>query len=430
MSWQRTLCLSILVVVAAGVVARAQGPEKLSLDLAQAIALKNHPQIQSAEYAARAANQMTREERSAYYPLAFGSLTGAGALPDSRLTAGGLNNPIIYNRYGNGLMLGQLITDFGRTGNLVASARLEAEASQQNVQSTRQDILLQVDRAYYGALRAQAVLRVAQQTVEARQLVADQVLALAKSKLKSDLDVSFANVNLAQAKLLLAQAQNGVEASFATLSAALGYSTEHTFTLQDTPLPSAPPSSFAQLLDEAFRQRPELIGERLKEQGARKFARAERDLWFPTISMLAGAGVTPYRQVPLVGHYAAAGLNVNIPIFNGPLFSARRARAQFQAQEENQNVRDLEDRIARDVRVAWLNAQTAYQRLALTQQLLDQANLALDLAQARYKLGLGSIVELSQAQLNQTEAQIEQTSARYDYQIQFATLSYQFGATP
>ena len=82
----------------------------------------------------------------------------------------------------------------------------------------RASVLLQVDRAYFDALRAQAILRVAEQTIAARQLVVDQVTALASAGLKSALDLSFARVNLSEAQLLLLQAQNGVQASYASLS--------------------------------------------------------------------------------------------------------------------------------------------------------------------------------------------------------------------
>jgi outer membrane protein len=426
----RIVILLVVLALVAGRRGLSQSSQVLTLEQAEMTALRHHPQIQSARYSALAANEVTRETRSAYYPLAFGSLTGAGANPNSRLTAGGLNNPIIYNRYANGLTLGQLITDFGRTNNLVASSRLRALAAQQNVRATREDVLLQVDRAYFNALKAQAVLRVAEETVKERQVVADQVAALAKSKLKSDLDLSFARVNLEEAKLLLVQAQNDLQASFAALSEALGYSDQRTFQLQDVPMPPPPPTDLAPLVTEAFRQRPELIGQQFNEQASQKFARAQRDLWFPSVTMLASAGVTPYREVPLTDHYAAAGININIPIFNGHLFGAERAEAEFRAQAESQNLRDLQDRIARDVRVAWLNAHTAFQRVGLTQQLLEQANLALDLARARYQLGLGSIVELSQAQLNQTQAEIEQASAKYDYEIESSTLRYQLGSLP
>ena len=72
--------------------------------------------------------------------------------------------------------------------------------------------------------------------------------------------------------------------------------------------------------------------------------------------------------------------------------------------------------------------RTAFERVGLTGQLLKQAQLALDLARGRYDLGLSSIVELSQAQLNLTAAQIGSASARYDYQAQRAVLTYQVGA--
>jgi outer membrane protein len=89
---------------------------------------------------------------------------------------------------------------------------------------------------------------------------------------------------------------------------------------------------------------------------------------------------------------------------------------------------DLRNRISRDVRTSWLNANTAYSRLTVTQQLLDQANLGLNLAQTRYQLGLGSIVELSQAQLQQTQAEISKVQAGYEYRLALAALSYQTAA--
>jgi outer membrane protein len=85
----------------------------------------------------------------------------------------------------------------------------------------------------------------------------------------------------------------------------------------------------------------------------------------------------------------------------------------------------LRNRISRDVRTGWLNANAAYDRLAVTQQLLQQAQLALDLAQARYKLGLGSIVELSQAQLQATQAEISNAQAGYDYRLASSVLRYE-----
>jgi outer membrane protein len=400
---------------------------KLSLKDAEAMALRNHPLLQAATFDAEAANQVTREEKSAYYPRATGSLTGAGAMSNSRIAAGGLNNPLILNRYSNGVEINQLITDFGHTTNLVASARLGAQAASKSAQQTAQDVLLGVNRAYFGVLRAEALLKVAEETVKARQVLADQVTALEKNKLKSMLDVSFAEVNLAQARLLLVQAQNDQKAADAELANALGLANPQAFDLAEEPMPDAPPADPTDLIAQALQNRPDLSSARFSHDAAVRYARAERDLWMPTISAAGAAGLTPLSQAQLADRYAAAGINVNIPIFNGFLYSARHQEANLRAQAADQGMRALADRIARDVRTAWLDAGTAYQRLAVTAQLLHQATLALDLAQGRYKLGLSSIVELSQAQLNLTQAQIADTSAKYDFQIQSAVLSYQVG---
>src|SRR5262249_26748383 len=163
-------------------------------------------QVQAQGDRAQAAGEVVREVRSIYYPTVVGSFTGAGAQDGTRIAAGGLNNPTILDRFAAGVSVSQMLTDFGRTSHLVAGSALHADARRQDVVSSRDDVVLQVDRAYFDGLRAQAVLKVAEQTVSARQLVVDQVTTLANSNLKSSLDVSFAKVSLAQAQLLLVQA--------------------------------------------------------------------------------------------------------------------------------------------------------------------------------------------------------------------------------
>jgi outer membrane protein len=432
----RKLLLMAVLLALQTAIAHAQGAQRQALDLQQAeqIAIQNHPQIQAAADLAGAAKEQVTEARSAYYPLVNGSASGSYAENNTRIGAGGLNSPRVFDRYGNGLAVNQLVTDFGHTHELVKSSNEHAKAERENVVTTREQVLLQVDQTFFAVLKAQAVLQVAQATVKQRQLVSDQVTELQKNKIKSGLDVSFANVNLAQAQLLLIQAQNDVEASFAELSAALGFSDQRRYELVDQPAPAAPPSDVSSLIQQALRDRPELIGQRLNVQSAQSYTAAERDLWFPTISAVGVAGLVPVVAsgglVPTTlpaPRYAAAGFNVNIPIFNGHLFGALHAQANYQAQAQDQYLRDLQNRIVRDVQTAWLNANSGFQRLSVTQQLLDEANDALELAQSRYKLGLSSIIELSQAQLNQTQAQIEQVSAKYDFQAQISTLDYQLG---
>jgi len=407
--------------------AQSQNAQPLTLQDAEKLAIQNHPQIQAAAQLALAASAQVKEVQSAYYPQATGALTGAKAETNSRIAAGFLNSPSLFDKFAEGVSVSQLVTDFGRTHEFSKSSHFHAQAQQETVVATRADVLLRVNLAYFGVLKAQSVLHVAEETVKARQLVVDQISALAKSNLKSGLDVSFSNVDLARAQLLLVQAQNDLQSFSAQLSDALGYSDQRIFQLVEEPLPGAPPADVAPLIVEALQNRPEVLSQGLDVRSAESYATAERDLWFPTISAAAVTGLVPYRQSPLPSRYAAAGFNVNVPIFNGRLFNAEHTEATARAHAQEQLLRDLQNRIVQDVRTSWLNAISAYQRLTLTQQLLDQTTQAFDLAKGRYQLGLSSIIELSQAQLNLTEAQVEQVSAQYDYESQTANLNYQLG---
>jgi outer membrane protein len=402
-------------------------PMHLTLTEAEKVALQTNPRIPAAQFTARAAAQVPVEQRSVYLPNVTGNLTGVGADNGSRLAAGALNNPIVYDRFAAGVTVNQFITDFGRTHNLIGSAKLHAQAQDQTTELTKDQIVLQTDQAYFAVLRAIALLQVARETVKARQLVADQVTALAQSKLKSSLDVSFANVNLSDAQLQLASAENEQRGAEADLATALGMPQQQAFALAEEPMPPGLAPDLQALVNEAIQKRPDLAGLRLELSAAQQFTEAEHDLNFPTIGAIGTAGVVPSGRPEIPGRFGAAGVNVSIPIFNGGLFSARRTEAELRALAAAQNTRDLQNRITRDVKVAYLNATTAFERVGLTARLLDQARLGLDLAQARYNLGLSSIVELSQAQLNLTSAQIVNTSAKYDYQTQRAILSYQIG---
>ena len=265
----------LLITMGAALLVLASTPlfaeQKLHLTLADAekLAVKNNPQLTATVLNAAASFLVPTEIRASYLPTLQGNATGAVADKGSRLAAGGLNNPVVYDRFAAGLFLTQMVTDFGRTGNLVDMAKLRADAQNQVTEQTRADILLVTGEAYFAVLRGEAVLQVAKQTVTARQLVADQVTALAQSNLRSSLDVSFANVNLADAKLLLVQAENSLKAAQAQLSEVLGAPGDTAFVLSEEPMPEPLPEQVDGLIQQALQSRPELKGLHL-EQAKRK----------------------------------------------------------------------------------------------------------------------------------------------------------------
>ena len=192
-------------------------------------------------------------------------------------------------------------------------------------------------------------------------------------------------------------------------------------------MPGLVTNSAPDLIFEALTNRPDLARFRYQRDAAKEFALAENKLSYPTLGAIATGGIMPLGDSRLGDNYGAAGVNLNFPIFTGGLFQARQREAQLTAQAADQTVRDAEDTIARDTQISKLNLDYSFDRLALTASLLQNANKALELARARFSLGLSSIVELSQAELNQITAEIAETDATYDCHIQRAALDFQLG---
>ncbi|HLZ93154.1 MAG TPA: TolC family protein [Candidatus Acidoferrum sp.] len=411
--------------------AQAPAPSTTSLTLkqAEATALRNNPQITVGRLRALEAQQYVRQARSALLPTAYLSVTAVDSEVGSRIAAGALNNPTVFPRAAAGATVTQLLTDFGRTTSLLSSSQFQAKAEDKNAAATTADITLAVDQAFYNTLETRELVKVAEQTVKARQTLVDRVSALTQAKLRSDLDLSFANVDLSRAKLLLLESQNNYQTSLAALSALLGYPDEQSFDATDSGEPiSPPPVDVLPLIAEALQQRPEVASLQFQVQSAQKNSSAEHDLWRPTVSALGVAGISPVRDPQIQNWYGAVGVNINIPIFNGFLYNARAQTADLQTEAMRQRLIDLRNNVARDVRISWQDANQAFARLTVTQQLREQANLALDLAQQRYNLGLSSIVEFSQAELGKTEADITDTDARYRYVLSQIVLAYTIGA--
>jgi len=408
-------------------------PTPLTRQEAEKLALANNPRIHISELIARVQHQAVRERRADELPNLNGNLTAVEANDGSRISSGSLTASRLLEHAGMGVQLSQLITDFGRTRNLVASAKLQEKARLADAQASRLDIVLATDQVFFAVSEAQETVKVAAQIVNARQTLTDQVSALTKAKLKSDLDESFAQVNLSQAKLLQLDAQNNLDAAKAAFSAVLGYDKEMDFQLVDDAGPVAvlPPDPNV-LIAQAIQNRPDLQSLKYSEQAAQKFSKAQHEQLLPTISALGAVGGTPVgsSQYFTTNWYGAVGGNVSIPIFNGFRFTAQASEAALQSKAASEQTRALRDQLVRDVRTAWLNANTAMQRVTVTAELLKQANTALDLAKTRYDLGLSSIVELSQAELQQTEAAIGNANARSQYNFAISTINFQTGAEP
>ena len=413
--------------------APAEDNPRLARAEAEQMAIKNNPRISVSRLLALAQHQVVRESRAAELPSSTASVTAVDAEDASRISAGTLTASRLFEHAGAGANFTQLITDFGRTNNLISSAKLQEKAQNANAMATVDEIVIATDQAFYNALQAQALYQVAKQNVDTRQTTDTQVGQLTKNKLKSSLDLSFSDVNLSQAKLLLLDAENNLDATMAALDAVLGLDKEVQYQLiGDSHELQPPPEDVNGLVQLGLQQRPDLQAMNFDQQSEVKFSKAQRDQMLPSLTAAGTAGSVPIRPATyyVSNWWGGIGVNLNIPVFNGFLYSAQAKEATLRAQAAAERSRDLRDQIVRDIHTAWLTAKTAYQRMSVTRELLKQANLSLQLAQTRYQIGLSSIVELSQAQYQQTDAAISNTDAEYQYRLALATLNYQIGSTP
>jgi outer membrane protein len=399
----------------------------LTLNAAEQIALLNQPRIVAAELRSRAAQERVAQSRSSYSPTVNFNATGVRVADAGTSTAANaLTTSSISDRFAYGGSLVQLVTDFGRTSALVGSARYKLASQKDLATLTRAQVRLSVRQAYFGVLGAESVLRAAREAQANRHLITHQINALAQSQLRSTLDVNFAGVLESQAELAAVRAQSLVEQQRSQLAVAMGEPQTIVAALSDPPIPQealdAPTLSAS-----AQRARADLSAARFDQKSALDVSKAEQRLRYPTLLVTGAGGQVPYHDRTLQGDYAGIGFNLNIPVFNGGLFRAREQEAMFEAKAKTQDVAELSLQVEQQVRDALSRVREAQQSLDVTQRLVAQSVEALRLAQARYNSGLGSIVELNEAQLNETSAEITAADAKYTYLSRRAELDYASG---
>jgi outer membrane protein len=433
----RTAALGIALVLASGSAVaaatppgRRQAPPVLTLAQAQAIALQRHPDVRRSDFDVAAAQQAVNIAKAPYAPQVNGTAVTALTAPGMRISAyGGINDPTVIQRGALGIGVSQYISDFGRTGDRVRAAELDLQGQAAARNASRDLVLLNVTEAYYEVLRANALLVVAEQTQAERRTLLRQVTAPQHAGLRSTLDVAIAARDLSEADQLVLQGRNGRDDAWARLAEAMGSSREIAYTLQNPQTLPALPSSVDSLLDTAYRTNPTLANLQAKFGAAQSRAAAAKQMRAPTVYGYGYAGLTPLRaeNQPIRPSYEAFGVALNVPIFSGGALKAERKQAADAAMAAAAAVEAQRNTLTRDVRIAYDGVQTAHGNIGVTEHLLSTARSALTLMRARYRIGLNSMVDVSEAELSELQAAMARTNATYDYIVKDAALSYAAG---
>jgi outer membrane protein len=402
----------------------------LGVQQAIELALDNHPLVQEAGATLKAASARTEQARAIYYPhidANFDTAAGAGRL-NPRFLVGGFLVQQNLSQYVGGVSVSQRIFDFGYSQHTVDSAHLAERAYEQDISARQALVVLNVQTSYLTSLKQQRLVQIAEETVRERGIIKAQIEALYRQQLKSKLDVDLVQVELTNAEFQLVRARNGLKSGFTNLNRAMGIAGAEDYVLEDLPIEVRHQRPLDSLISDSL-SHPEF--RRAKELTASAEAKitATKRQYLPTVSAYASGGDfqvydASRAQANQTGGWWAAGGFVSMPLFTGFMIEnqVREAKAQKAAAEAA--TLNIEQALTQQVTNSYLDTISFAQQIKLGEEQVKTAQEALGLAKQRYKLGLGSIVEVTQAEVSVTGAQTRLAEAQYDYKIAEVTLAY------
>jgi outer membrane protein len=407
----------------------------LGLQKAIELALENHPLVQEAGATLKAATARTEQARAIYYPRVeanFDTAAGAGRL-NPRFLVGGFLVQQNLSQYVGGVSVSQRIFDFGFTQHTVDSAHLAERAQELDINARQALVVLNVQGSYLTSLKHQRLVQIAEETVRERGIIKGQIEALYRQQLKSKLDLDLVQVELTNAESLLVKARNGLKSSFANLNRAIGIAGAEDYVLEDLPIQVRPQRPLDTLIGDSLTHPEFRRAKELTASAEAKVTAAKRQ-YLPTVSAYASGGDfqvydSTRSQANQTGGWWAAGGFVSMPLFTGFMIEnqVREAKAQKAAAEAAST--NIEQALTQQVTNSYLDTISFAQQIKLGEEQVKTSQEALNLAKQRYKLGLGSIVEVTQAEVGLTAAQTKLAEAQYDYKIAEVTLAYAAGGS-
>jgi outer membrane protein len=391
-------------------------PLHLSLDDAIALALHQQPQIRSSDQGRLAAQARIPEAQSAYYPR-FDWVSEAGR---SQTFSNSLLIPITANSLSTALQATQLLYDFGKTGSLVDQARANYQAAAFDVDRVQQLVVQNVRQAYFGLLQARRLVGVAQASLVRAELNLRSAQGFYQVGSKPKSDVTLAEVDVANARVSLIVAQNNVRLAQTTLANDLGLAATTAIEVDDILTYEPVTLDPAALLQEALANRPELKTAKAQIDAARAQLSGARAGFLPTFSATGAYGGAT-NDPPLHEAWSIAG-TFSWNLFQGffSTYQVKETQALVQQAQANYDTTELQVRL--DVEQAYSNVVAAAEAVAATDKAAESARENLRLAQGRYDAGVGTILDLTTAQSDLTNAEGNQVQALASYRTGLAVL--------
>jgi outer membrane protein TolC len=406
--------------------AALQAGNILTLDEAIQIALENHPSIKASKDRIGAQEAVVGQQMAAYYP----TINMNNFYQTGTQTAGSPTTGRAQDRYQSQVSLAMTLYNFGRREATVQAAQDTLDATSFNYKTTVDNVILGVKQSYFTYLGLRALVKVGEETVKSRQLLARQAQGFYEVGTRARIDVARAESNLYLSEANLITAQNAVKIAWATLKNAMGVRDLPERPLAEEVTMTPIPYTLDQAKDIAFASRPELKSFDAQRKAQDQTIAAARRGYLPDLVFDAnhrysgssfdgsGAFLRPSWQIQT---------SLVFPIFEGFRTANRveetlRNYYVIKSQEEVQR-----QQVALDVEQAYLRLVELQERIKANEAALNAAKENLDLANGRYQVGVGSIIEATDAQTLYTEAQTTYIRTLYDYKIAEAQLTRAIG---
>jgi outer membrane protein len=443
-SWSLVAAALTLAAVTA-VAGRASGqetqpasPRVLTLVAVERAALEQQPQIRVARAQTAVAAATADEVRAPLLPQVTGSAQYAHEwgnyhpLGTTATTAsgGGLGLSTQYNVFSFGLSATQLIYDFGQTTEKYSAAKDTVDAQRSEEQVTRVTIVSGVRRAYFAARANKELVDVAQETLSDQQKHLSQVKGFVDVGTQPEIALAQQKAAVANAQVQLITAQNNYETSKAMLNQAAGLIGGTDYDVGDEKLEALADEEqpLETLVQKAMSARPELANLAQQREAQLATERSAKGGYGPTLSASAGANEAG-ETLDALGPNINVGVILTWPVFQGGLTigQVRQAEAGLASIDAQQSLEVLQVRL--DVTSAQLALHAAKATIGAADEAAASAREQLRLAEQRYATGVGSIIELNDAQVAYTSAEAQAVQARYSLASARAQLLAALGRT-
>jgi outer membrane protein TolC len=407
-------------------------PDKpLTLEQVQAIALRVHPSLQASRESVAAAKARLEQALSAYFPqINFNAAYNASTF--NFITMAGQTRPSTYNWtfqdiFSMGPNLSQIIYDFGRTSSSVKQNRENAKASEEDLITNRQNVILNVKQAFFGVLLTQHLVKVAQEVVSQTKQHLEQAQGFYGAGTRPKIDVTKAEVDVANAELGLITAQNNHMVARINLNNAMGLIETLDFPIEDITNFAPMKITLDEILKAAFERRPEIFQLKAKQRSQEAAIELTQSGYYPILSGNAQYLMRGQHVPDEMTWDAFLGVSLTIPIFSGFLTANQVSehRANLRNLRAQEGILKLNIRL--EAEQAYLSLQQAGEQIRVTQKAVGQAQENFALATGRYQVGVGSPLEITDAEISLANAKVNNIQALYNYRVAEARIEKAIG---